>query len=143
MTANDAATWLPALNAAEAQYGIPHNLLARIAFEESSFLPEIISGAERSSANCVGIMQLNPVYYPNAGHSPDNDIETAAKLLASLYTRFGDWQVAVAAYNWGGGNVHHEYVAAADTYILADMPAETQNYVKQIVGDVPVPGALV
>jgi membrane-bound lytic murein transglycosylase D len=63
--------------------------------------------------------------------------------LVSLYTRFGDWQVAIAAYNWGGGNVHHEYVAAANTYILADMPAETQNYVKQIVGDVPVPGALV
>ena len=143
MTANDAALWIPALNAAEAQYGIPHNLLARVAFEESSFLPEIISGAERSSANCVGIMQLNPVYYPNAGQSPDNDIETAAKLLKSLYDRFGDWQVAVAAYNWGGGNVHHEFVAAADTYILADMPAETQNYVRQIVGDVPVPGALV
>lgn len=143
MTANDAAIWLPALNAAEVQYGIPHNLLARIAFEESSFLPEIINGTERSSANCVGIMQLNPVYYPNAGQSPDNDIETAAKLLSSLYARFGDWQVAIAAYNWGGGNVHHEYVAAADTYVLQDMPLETQRYVKAVVFDVPVPGALV
>jgi membrane-bound lytic murein transglycosylase D len=142
-TANDAATWLPALNAAEAQYGIPHNLLARIAFEESSFLPQIIDGSERSSANCVGIMQLNPTYYPNAGKSPDNDIETAAQLLRSLYDRFNDWQVAVAAYNWGGGNVHHEFVASADTYILADMPAETQKYVREIVNDVPIDGALV
>jgi hypothetical protein len=34
-------------------------------------------------------------------------------------------------------------VASADTYILADMPAETQKYVREIVNDVPIDGALV
>ncbi len=141
--ANAGPVWMPVLHAAETRHAIPANLLARIAFEESSFLPEIISGEERSSANCIGIMQLNPVYYPAAGQDPTADIETAAELLASLYARFADWQAAVAAYNWGGGNVHHEYIVDRDRYFLADMPEETQRYVKAIVADVPITGSLI
>jgi soluble lytic murein transglycosylase-like protein len=142
LKANDGPLWVPALNAAEVVSQIPHNLLARIAYEESSFLPEVIDGSEVSPAGCIGIMQLNPKYFPNAGISPDADIEDAAQLLESLYVRFNDWQVAIAAYNWGGGNVHHEYAVNADHYILADMPGETQRYVKQVCADVPVPGVL-
>jgi soluble lytic murein transglycosylase-like protein len=142
MHANEAQTWLPALNAAEKSYGIPTNLLARIAYQESSFLPDVISGERKSSASAVGIMQLMPQFFPQAGASPDNDIETAANLLKSLYEQFDDWQVAVAAYNWGKGAVHHEYVKDGDRYVLADFPQETQNYVRQIFADVPLPGAL-
>jgi membrane-bound lytic murein transglycosylase D len=87
-------------------------------------------------------MQLNPVYYPNAGKSVTDDIESAASLLAALNARFGDWQVAVAAYNWGGGNVHHAYAMDADEYELKDMPPETQQYVIHVYADVPGPGAL-
>jgi len=142
MTANDAAQWIPALNAAELRYGIPHNLLARLAFEECSFLPDIISGAEKSSADCVGIMQLNHVYYPNAGQDPVADIATGGGLLLSLYNRFNDWQVALAGYNWGGGNVHRQYVEDG-AYVLANYPQETKKYVTEIVRDVPVTGSLV
>lgn len=144
VTYNEGPKWVPVLNNAELQNGIPHNLLARVAFEESSFLPEVILGQEISKEGCIGIMQLNPKFFPGAGKDPTTDIYTAATFLTSLAVRFGmDWQVALAAYNWGGGNVHHEYAVSADTYTLADMPAETQNYVKQIVADVPVPGALI
>ncbi len=86
---------------------------------------------------------MNPVYDPAAGQDPTADIETAAELLASLYARFADWQAAVAAYNWGGGNVHHEYIVDRDRYFLADMPEETQRYVKAIVADVPITGSLI
>jgi hypothetical protein len=67
----------------------------------------------------------------------------AAGLLTSLYRRFNDWQVALAAYNWGGGNEHHAWVAHGDTYDLTDCPPETQRYVRAIIADVPVPGALI
>ena len=136
-----AQPYLSLINGAEDHYGIPHNLLVRIAFEESSFLPEVINGTEKSSAGCVGMFQLNPVYFPNAGKSIAVDASTAATLLANLYQRFRDWQVAVAAYNWGGGNVHHEIVMDGPT--LADMPEETQKYVTEIFRDVPIPGVLV
>jgi soluble lytic murein transglycosylase-like protein len=118
-------------------------LLARLAFEESHFRPDIVSGAKRSVPGAVGLMQLLPPYFPGAGADTVIDIHTAAQFLVGLYHRFDDWQVALAAYNWGGGNVHHEYARDADKYVLADMPLETRNYVSQIIHDVPVAGALI
>jgi len=140
--AGQAQVYMHALNEAEVQYKIPTALLARIAFQESSFRPDVISGAIKSSAGCVGLMQLNPMYYPHAGESAVCDIQSAAQLLVANYERFKDWQVAVAAYNWGGGNVHHEYAKDADKYVLADMPTQTQNYIREVFADVPLPGVL-
>src|SRR5580698_3072077 len=50
------------LNQAEATYGIPTDLLARQAFEESSFSPSVIYGGP-NSAGAVGLMQLEPQFY--------------------------------------------------------------------------------
>ena len=141
-SAGQAQVYMHALNAAEVQFKIPTDLLARIAFQESSFRVGVISGAIKSSAGCIGLMQLNPVYYPHAGESAIADIQSAAELLVANHDRFKDWQLAVAAYNWGGGNVHHEYAKDADKYVLADMPTQTQNYVKDVFADVPLPGVL-
>jgi soluble lytic murein transglycosylase-like protein len=143
LTEGEGPLWVPTLNDTEDHYGIPHNLLARVAYEESHFRTDIILGHTTSPVGAIGIMQLMPHIFPGAGVSPAADINTAGQLLFDLYNRFHDWQVALAAYNWGQGNVHHEYAKDADKYILADMPDQTQNYVKQIVADVPVPGALV
>ena len=134
--------YLPALNAAEKQYGIPVNLLVRIAYKESHFRSDIISGAVKSPVGAVGIMQLLPQFFPDAGQSILSDIGRAAEFLKSLYVRFGDWQLAVAAYNWGGGNVHHE-ISSDGNPTLDRMPAETQAYVKGVFADVPIQGALV
>jgi soluble lytic murein transglycosylase-like protein len=139
----DGPKWIPVLNATEDKYAIPTDLLARVAYQESRFRPDIISGATCSAAGCVGIMQLNPEYYPNAGKDPKADIDQAGQLLESLHQRFSDWQVALAAYNWGGGNVHHQWVSDGSKYVLTDLPQETQNYVTQICADVPVPGSLI
>lgn len=81
-------------------------------------------------------MQLNTVYYPDAGKDWRQDIEDAAALLIADYRRFTDWQCALAAYNDGSGNVHQ--------WILGNkpMPAETQKYVRDIIADVPVPGRI-
>lgn len=130
-------TYLPYLNSAEVQYGIPTDLLARIAYQESHFRADIISGATRSSAGAVGIMQLEPQYFPGAGTDPVQDIDTAGAYLAKLYSEFGDWQIAVAAYNDGPGNlVAYEQGTKA-------LPAETQNYIADVFADVPVSGTLI
>lgn len=131
----DGPHWLPALNAAEIKYGIPTDLLARIAFQECSFRRAVINGQVKSPAGATGLMQLMPQYYPNAGKNTLADIDTAAQLLANLYKRFHDWQTAVAAYNDGGGNV--DMVLQG----LRVLPLETRNYVADVFADVSVPSA--
>lgn len=64
----------------------------------------------------------------------------ALAYLSTLYAQFGDWHLAMAAYNWGEGNVAR---AAARQRALGEpvnfntlaprMPAETRNYVPQIM----------
>ncbi len=130
-------TYVPYLNTTEAQYGIPPDLLARIAYQESHFRSDIISGATTSPAGAIGIMQLMPRYFPGAGENPIQDIATAGQYLAQLYQQFQDWQLAVAAYNDGPGNV---------TAVLngtKTLPLETQNYVAGVFADVPVQGSLI
>ena len=55
--------WIPALNAAEVQYGLPTDLLARIAYQESHFRTDIITGATPSPAGALGLMQMMPQYF--------------------------------------------------------------------------------
>jgi soluble lytic murein transglycosylase-like protein len=133
MTEGEGPLWMQSLNDAEMRHGIPKNLLARIAYEESHFRSDIINGRVRSRVGAIGMMQLMPQFYPNAGVSVLADINTAADLLASLYRRFHDWQTAVAAYNDGGGNI--DLVLKGER----QMPLETRNYVAQVFADVPVP----
>ncbi len=141
--------WLPLLESAETQHGIPTDLLARCAFQECSWIPAQIDGTQPSSAGALGILQLMPQFFasvrvpvPFTVADTAAQIQEGAQLLAALYARFADWQVAVAAYNWGSGNVHHEWAMDADEYVLADMPPQTQNYVHKVFADVSLPGAL-
>lgn len=116
---------------AEKRHGLPHNLLARVAFQESSFREDVITGDTVSSAGAVGLMQIVPKWHP--GVDPTNPIESiyyAAGYLARLYKQFGDWELALAAYNWGPGNVRRRGMDEA--------PMETLQYVAQITNDVRV-----
>jgi soluble lytic murein transglycosylase-like protein len=129
--------YLPALADAEIRFGIPTDLLARVAFQECSWRPEVISGAVKSPAGAVGMMQLMPQFFPGAGVSWETDILTAAQYLCELHHEFSDWQLAVAAYNFGPGNVR-KYEDGE----LQVLPLETTNYVEQVFTDVPMDGAI-
>jgi membrane-bound lytic murein transglycosylase D len=70
----------------------------------------------------------------------------ALDYLQRLYGMFGDWQLALAAYNWGEGNVTRAVAknrarSRPADYVSLDMPDETRNYlpklqaVKNIVRD--------
>jgi soluble lytic murein transglycosylase-like protein len=128
----EAAQYLPYLAQAEINHGTPTDLLARVAYQESHFRSDIVSGAVRSPDNCVGLMQLNPRFFPNAGEDWKADIATAAGYLADLYKRFGLWRYAVMAYNWGPTALHN--------WLQNDgpVPPETQDYVREVFADVPV-----
>jgi soluble lytic murein transglycosylase-like protein len=137
MTAGQGPEYQPTFAVVEQNNAIPANLLFRIGYQESRFRPDIISGATTSPAGAIGIMQLMPQYFPGAGQNPQTDIATAGTYLASLYQTFQDWQLAVAAYNDGPGNIN-AYLAGTK-----QLPDETQNYVADVFADVPVQGSLI
>ena len=131
------ATWLPYLAQAEQQYGLPTDLLARIAYQESRFREEIIRGTKVSPAGALGIMQMMPQYFDSVNAAKpyaDTDvvaqINQAGQQMASLYKSTSNWSLALAAYNAGLGNVQK----------YGGIPPfkETQDYVAQITADVPV-----
>lgn len=129
-----AAKWVPVLNATEAHYGIPHDLLARECYQESRFDPHALN-----PSGAVGLMQLLPKYFPGAGANPLKDIDSGGAYLRHLYTLHHDWQLALACYDWGPGNVDKWLKAGA---VWQNMPTETRVYVTQITADVPVGGSL-
>jgi Transglycosylase SLT domain len=127
--------WLALLGNTEHALGIPEDLLARQCKQESDFNPQALN----PKSGCVGIMQLLPADFPGAGLNPVKDIKDAGAYLVKLEKEFGDWQLALAAYDWGPGNLR-KWEHAGSQWPL--MPNETRNYVTQIIGDVPVQGSL-
>lgn len=124
------AKYADTIAAAEAQYGIPSRMLERLLWQESRYREDIITGQTRSRVGAVGIAQFMPSTARQLGIdplNPDQAINGAARYLAGLYQRFGTWAQALAAYNWGMGNVARSGLDAA--------PTETRNYYSQILAD--------
>lgn len=116
---------------AAAREGMPAGLLEAVAYRESRFRADIINGATRSSAGAVGVMQIVPKWHPELGEAgaldPKRAIPYAANYLRQLRDRFGTWRLALAAYNWGPGNL-----AAAAGRPESSWPSETRAYVEEI-----------
>lgn len=132
-----AAPYLQAIYTAENRYGIPRNMLARLLWQESRYREDIITGATRSPAGALGIAQFMPATAAEFGIDPLDTaqaIDAAGKYLRRLYDRFGAWDQALAAYNWGQGN--HERKDLADGIVGDDWPRETREYVSSIMRDV-------
>ena len=108
------------------KYGIDPELFVRQIQMESGFNPRAKSGA-----GAVGIAQFMPSTARGmgftAGVNPLRDLEMAAKLMAGhLRNNNGRYDLALAAYNAGQGNVNKH----------GGVPPfrETQNYVRNILG---------
>lgn len=126
-----AKPYLEAIAQSEARYGLPKNLLARQLQQESSYKPEIITGKQKSVTGAVGIAQFMPATAKEFGIDPTNpwqSIDAAGKYMKQLYNRFGTWPLALAAYNWGMGNLAKKGIEKA--------PAETRNYFTKILADI-------
>lgn len=114
---------------AEAMYNLPVGLLGRVAYQESRFRDDVITGKVKSSAGAVGLMQIVPRWHPDVDPlDPIASIDYAARYLKKMYERFGSWELALAAYNWGPGNLSRKGLSYA--------PTETRNYIAEIGRDV-------
>jgi len=114
--------------------------LALLPFIESAFNPQA-----NSSAKAAGMWQFIPStgrdynLKQNIFRDERRDViastDAALTYLQRLYGMFGDWQLALAAYNWGEGSVSRAIVKAQSAgrdidynSLSAFMPAETRNY---------------
>ena len=114
--------------------------LALLPFIESAFNPQAYS-----TAKAAGMWQFIPStgrdfnLKQNAFRDERRDVvastHAALDYLQKLYRMFGDWQLALAAYNWGEGSVSRAIAKAeaagrpTDFNSLSDyMPSETRNY---------------
>jgi soluble lytic murein transglycosylase len=127
-----------------ARYGVPEPLVYAVIRTESDF----DSGAV-SSAGAVGLMQLLPETFTwltdeilfdhlDEGmlYDPETNIKYGTYYLSRLYDRYGDWTVALAAYNGGPGNVD-DWLVDPDYGDgeggLSYIPfRETRRYVKKV-----------
>jgi hypothetical protein len=110
---------------AASRYGIDPDMFLRLIQQESSFRPDVVS-----PKGAIGLGQLMPATAKELGVDPTDpmqNLEGAAKYLSQQLKRFGDPSLALAAYNAGPTRVAK----------LGRVPniAETQNYVKTILGE--------
>ena len=109
---------------AASRYRLDPSLISSVIAQESSFDPQAVS-----PAGAQGLMQLMPdtareLNVTNA-FDPAQNIDGGSRYLAGLIKRYhGDVKLALAAYNWGMGNLEHQ---------PDKMPAETRHYVASIM----------
>ncbi|MDD2546934.1 MAG: transglycosylase SLT domain-containing protein [Burkholderiaceae bacterium] len=121
--------------------GMPTEL-ALLPYIESAFNPQAVS-----SAKAAGMWQFMPAtgnYFDlkqNAFRDDRRDVlastRAALDYLQKLYGLFGDWHLALAAYNWGEGSVgraiaRNQKAGLGTTYTDLNMPAETRMYVPKL-----------
>ncbi|MEG0149003.1 MAG: transglycosylase SLT domain-containing protein [Comamonas sp.] len=121
--------------------GMPTEL-ALLPYIESAFNPQAVS-----SAKAAGMWQFMPAtgsYFDlkqNIFRDDRRDVlastRAALDYLQKLYNMFGDWHLALAAYNWGEGSVsraikRNEKLGLPTKYTDLQMPAETRMYVPKL-----------
>jgi membrane-bound lytic murein transglycosylase D len=133
---------IPLLSGQFTAEGAPHEL-AWLAEVESTFNPNA-----RSPAGARGLFQLMPdtakglglsTWMPDDRTDPKKSAGAAARLLNQLYSRFGDWPLALAAYNAGEGRVSRALAARkARTFaeIAPALSVETRLYVPKVCATV-------
>ena len=131
-----AVMYFPIFQKYAKEYGLP-DALKYLSVTESALDPIAIS-----SAKAVGLWQFMPVTGKEYGlriddtiderRDPHRSTDAAMRYLQRQYKRFGNWPLAIAAYNSGGGNVSRAVRRGRSKNfwkIRKYLPRETRNYV--------------
>jgi membrane-bound lytic murein transglycosylase D len=121
--------------------GVPQDLIY-LAVAESGFQPRAVNRRSRAG----GMWQFMPHgeygltrnSYVDERFDPEKSTRAYARYMKYLYDQLGDWYLAMAAYDWGAGNIQRavEKTGYADFWQLYkrnNLPGETKNYVPEIL----------
>ncbi len=124
------------------QEGVPQDLIY-LAQAESGFQPLALSragarGMWQFMAGSGEIYGLERTWWVDDRQDPEKATRAAARHLKDLYNQFGDWYLAMAAYNSGASTVQHAvertgYADFWELYRRGVLPQETRNYVPIIL----------
>ena len=116
--------FLTMAKAAARKHGVPEDLFLRLVQQESGWNHGAVS-----SKGAMGLAQLMPGTAARLGvdaSDPEQNLEGGARYLAMMYSRFGSWRLALAAYNAGPQAVEKD--GGIPPY------AEPKGYVAAILG---------
>jgi len=113
----------PIIAKASQRYGVDVGLIKAVIKAESNFNPQAVS-----HAGARGLMQLMPATARSLGvndsFDPEQNVMAGTRFLSDLLQRYnGDLDSALAAYNWGPGNVDKRQDR---------MPRETRDYLARV-----------
>lgn len=127
--------YLPMIQAIFEEYNLPQ-YLAYLPILESAFDPNSLS-----RAGAVGLWQIMPATAMDYGlkinrwiderRDPEKSTIVAAEYLQFLYDKFGNWELALAAYNYGFPKLIQamKREKAANYWQIQRIPRETYNFV--------------
>ena len=126
--------------------GVPQDLIY-LAVAESGFQPQVVNRKAGASGMWQFISSTGNTYglihngYFDYRFDPEKSTRAYAQYIKKLYGMFGDWNLAMAAYDWGPGAVQKALVRTGtsnywDLYQAGAMPGETRAYVPKILAAV-------
>jgi len=136
-----AQLYFPMFEEALDRYQLPLEL-KYLAIVESALDPSAISssgavGLWQFKINTSRMFDLEVTSYIDERRDPYKSTEAACKYLAYLYRIFDDWQLALAAYNGGPGEVQRAIERSGGKRdfweLLPYLPAQTQGYVPAFI----------
>lgn len=116
--------WLdPVISRASRKYGVDVGLIKAVIKAESDFNPQAVS-----HAGARGLMQLMPATARSLGvndsFDPEQNVMGGTRFLKDMLQRYdGNVDAALAAYNWGPGNVDKR---------PGNLPRETRDYLARV-----------
>lgn len=116
---------LAAAREAARRHGVPEDLFLRLVQQESGW-----NAGAVSNKGATGLAQLMPGTAARLGVNagdPQENLDGGARYLRMMYDRFGDWKLALAAYNAGP--------EAVVKYGGVPPYSETATYVRRIMGN--------
>ncbi|KPJ34737.1 transglycosylase [Burkholderia multivorans] len=125
----------------EKQRGLPAGTLARMWKIESGSGSNLIGPALKNGDQAIGDFQFTSAAWHDWGNGGDrfsfkDEAGAAGRYMQSLMKKYGgDIRKALAAYNWGPGNVDKD-IAKNGGQWESNLPAETRKYIAAIAGEV-------